>query len=144
MFLDSNEARPVGYAKKAWAGHTSRKSWASTTMIVGGVPSPVRAVPLQDVQVPRALRVGGTRRARSLTPGRGDLHPSWLRIFYLVGMTIVGFHLWHGVASALQSLGIDRSGWAPTLRKIGWTLAVILAPGFFSIPLYFFFLGVRS
>ena len=37
LFLGSKQARPVGYAKKAWAGHTSRKSWASTTMILSGV-----------------------------------------------------------------------------------------------------------
>ena len=37
MFLGANEARPVGYAKKEWAGHTSRKSWASTTMILSGL-----------------------------------------------------------------------------------------------------------
>jgi succinate dehydrogenase / fumarate reductase cytochrome b subunit len=59
-------------------------------------------------------------------------------------MVIVGFHLWHGVASAFQSLGIDRSGWAPTLRRIGWTVAIVLGLGFFTFPLYFFFIGSRS
>ncbi len=145
LFLGSKQARPVGYAKKEWAGHTSRKSWASTTMILSGV--------FLLLFVPFHLKTFkyGAHYA-SAEPGVRDLwrlvaeifsHPGYV-IFYLVSMTIVGFHLWHGIASALQSLGIDRSGWAPTLRRIGWTLAVILAAGFFSIPLYFFFLGSRS
>ena len=32
-------------------------------------------------------------------------------VFYVVSMVIIGFHLWHGVSSAFQSLGIDQAGW---------------------------------
>jgi len=33
MWTANQRARKIGYAKKSWAGHTSRKSIASTTMI---------------------------------------------------------------------------------------------------------------
>ena len=145
MFLGANEARPVGYEKKARAGHTSRKSWASTTMILSGTFL-LLFVPFHL----KTFKYGS--HYESAEPGVRDLwrtvaevfsHPGYV-VFYVAGMTIIGFHLWHGVSSALQSLGIDRLGWSPVLRRIGWTVAAVLAVGFLSIPLYFFFLGARS
>ena len=37
MFLSNQSARPVAYAKKKSAGHTTRKTFASSTMIVSGL-----------------------------------------------------------------------------------------------------------
>src|SRR3954471_9043741 len=37
MFFDNQSARPVAYVKKKSAGHTTRKSFASSTMIVSGL-----------------------------------------------------------------------------------------------------------
>lgn len=145
LFLGSKEARPVAYAKTDWAGHTSRKSWASATMIVSGLFL-LLFVPFHI----KTFKYGA--HYESPEPGVRDLwrlvaeifaNPGYV-VFYLVSMAVVGFHLWHGIASAFQSLGVDRSGWATALRRVGWTLALILAVGFFSFPLYFYFLGSRS
>ena len=64
--------------------------------------------------------------------------------FYVVGMTVLGFHLWHGVSSAFQTMGADTPRFTPVIRKVGWTLAVVLAVGFISIPVFVFFFGGRS
>src|SRR5471032_1986621 len=37
MFLSNQSTRPVAYAKKKSAGHTSRKTFASSTMIFSGL-----------------------------------------------------------------------------------------------------------
>src|SRR5919106_4340537 len=37
MWRSNKAARPIGYRKKEWAGHTSRKSLASSTMIASGL-----------------------------------------------------------------------------------------------------------
>ena len=58
-------------------------------------------------------------------------------------MTIIGFHLWHGVSSAFQTLGADTPRFTPVMRKFGWTLAIVIAAGFISIPLWVFFVGGR-
>jgi succinate dehydrogenase / fumarate reductase cytochrome b subunit len=145
VFMGAREARPVGYAKKEWAGHTSRKSWASSTMIATGLFL-LLFVPFHI----KTFKFGPYYE--SAEPGVRDLYTLVVEVFsspgyvafYLVSMVIVGFHLWHGVASAFQSLGIDRSGWAPVLRRIGWTVAIVLGIGFFTFPLYFFFVGGRS
>jgi succinate dehydrogenase / fumarate reductase cytochrome b subunit len=69
--------------------------------------------------------------------------PSYV-VFYVVGMTVVGFHLWHGVSSAFQTMGADTPRFTPLMRKIGWTLALLLAVGFISIPVWVFLFGGRS
>ena len=145
MFVAAKGARPVGYAKTEWAGHTSRKSLASTTMILSGLFL-LLFVPFHV----KTFKYGPYYE--SSEPGVRDLwrlvaevfsHPGYV-VVYVAGMAIIGFHLWHGVSSALQSLGIDRLGWSPALRRIGWTVAVILTVGFLSIPLYIYFVGARS
>ena len=64
--------------------------------------------------------------------------------FYVVGMAIMGLHLWHGVSSAFQTMGADTPRFTPAMRRVGWTLALVLAVGFMSIPLWAYFLGGRS
>ena len=145
MFFGAREARPAGYAQRGWAHHTSRKSWASTTMVLTGVFL-LLFVPFHI----KTFKYGA--HYESAEPGVRDLYTLVVEIFsrpgyvafYLVSMVIVGFHLWHGVSSAFQSLGVDRPGWAPVIRRIGWTVAVILGAGFFTIPLYFYLFGGRS
>ena len=59
-------------------------------------------------------------------------------------MAIIGFHLWHGVSSAFQTMGADTPRFTPVIRRIGWTLAVVIAVGFMAIPVWVFFVGGRS
>ena len=53
--------------------------------------------------------------------------------FYIVSMIVVGSHLWHGVASAFQSLGVDHPRVTPKLLVAGKLLAVLIAAGFIVI-----------
>jgi succinate dehydrogenase / fumarate reductase, cytochrome b subunit len=145
LFMNAQHARPVGYARKVRAGYTSRKSWASTTMIASG------AFLFVFVLLHLAQFKYGAHYNSVTQPGTRDLYrlmvdvfsrPAWV-VFYVVGMVIVGFHLWHGVSSAFQSLGVDPPGWVRPIRAAGWTLAVIIAGGFLIIPLWIL-LGARS
>ena len=145
LFMNAQHARPIGYARKRRAGHTSRKSWASTTMILSGTFLFV------FVLLHLATFKYGPHYDAAAQPGTRDLYrlmievfsrPGWV-VFYVVGMVIVGFHLWHGVSSAFQSLGVDPPGWVQPIRAAGWTLAVIIAAGFLSIPVWMYF-GGRS
>ena len=144
-YTANRAARPVGYAMKRYAGHTSRKSWASATMILSG------AFLFVFVLLHLATFKYGPHYDSVSEPGVRDLYrlmvevfsrPGWVA-FYVVGMVIVGFHLWHGVSSAFQSLGVDPPGWVQPIRAAGWTLAVIVAGGFLIIPVWIF-LGGRS
>lgn len=143
LYAGAKAARPVGYARKEWAAGPSRKSWASTTMIFTGIVT--FAFVILHL---RAFKFGAWYQAEG---GIRDLYRLQMEIFsspayvafYMVSMVIIGFHLWHGVASAAQSLGIDHPRYTPKILWIGRALAVLIAGGFFILPLYTYVMGGR-
>jgi succinate dehydrogenase / fumarate reductase cytochrome b subunit len=56
-------------------------------------------------------------------------------VAYLVAMVGLGFHLWHGIYSAFQSLGVSNRRITPSIQRAAALVAVVLALGFSSIPL---------
>jgi succinate dehydrogenase / fumarate reductase cytochrome b subunit len=56
-----------------------------------------------------------------------------LVVFYILSMIVVGSHLWHGVSSGFQSLGVDHPRVTPKLLLAGKVLAVLIAGGFIVI-----------
>jgi succinate dehydrogenase / fumarate reductase, cytochrome b subunit len=144
MFLSNQQARPVAYRQKRYAGAPSRKTLASSTMIVSGL----WLVTFLVIHV-RTFRFGAHPEA---SPGVVDLYrvemdalASPLAVaFYVISMIVVGSHLWHGVASGFQSLGIDNPRWTPRVLAAGKSLAVLIAAGFIVIALWAHFVGGRS
>lgn len=147
MFAGSYAARPQGYARKRWAktkNANSRKSAASSTMILTGT------ITLLFVVTHLVTFKFGTYYE---TPeGIRDIyrlqlavfsHPGYVA-FYIVAMSVIVFHLWHGVASAMQSFGVNSPRWTPRLQWAGRGLAVILGLGFALLPVYTFIIGVRQ
>jgi succinate dehydrogenase / fumarate reductase cytochrome b subunit len=58
-------------------------------------------------------------------------------------MFVVGSHLWHGISSGFQSLGVDGPGWTRIVLPAGKAIAVLIAGGFIVIALWAHFSGVR-
>jgi succinate dehydrogenase / fumarate reductase cytochrome b subunit len=63
---------------------------------------------------------------------------------YVIMMVLVGLHLWHGVGSSFQSLGLSGPRFTPAIRRIGKVSAVVIAAGFIVITLWVFLTGGRS
>jgi succinate dehydrogenase / fumarate reductase cytochrome b subunit len=142
-YADNRRARPAGYAMKRPAGPPSRKSLASTTMVLSGLWLLVFLI----LHV-RAFRFG----LDYATPeGLRDLYRIEMEIFaspltvafYVISMVLVGSHLWHGFSSGFQSLGVDDARWTPRLLKAGKVLAVVIAGGFIAIVLWAHLTGGR-
>lgn len=140
MWFSNQRARPIGYEKKSWAGYTSRKSIASTTMIWTGL------VTLLFVGIHLAQMKYGAWYQIGDPPIR-DLYrtevevfssPVWV-IVYLICMVLVGFHLRHGISSAFQSIGADHPLYAKRLVAAGIVLAILIGGGFAIIPVYVYF-----
>jgi succinate dehydrogenase / fumarate reductase cytochrome b subunit len=55
--------------------------------------------------------------------------------FYLVAMVGLGFHLWHGLWSMFQSLGLANRAVSETIQRFAVSVAVVLTLGFAAIPL---------
>ena len=63
----------------------------------------------------------------------------WYVLLYVIAMVLLGFHLNHGFQSAFQTFGWNHKKYFPFIQKLGTIYAVIMAIGFASMPLYFFF-----
>ena len=59
-------------------------------------------------------------------------------IVYVLSMLVLAFHLWHGFASAFQSVGINHSSYNTTIKYLGKSFAVLIPLGFAIIPLMIF------
>ncbi len=64
----------------------------------------------------------------------------WATLAYVFSMIILGFHLWHGFASAFQSLGINNPKCNESLKITGKIFAVIVPLLFALVPLYIHFI----
>ena len=130
------EARPVAYVKKDDAA----TSYASRTMMWSG---PIVAafvifhvlhltvgavVPLQDINSdPTTPDV----RMNVIT---GFQNPA-IAGFYILAMILLCMHLYHGLWSMFQSLGISHPRYTPKLKKGAAIVAILIAIGNCSIPI---------
>jgi len=129
LWLLKQKARPVGYVKK----NDVPASYAARTMIWSG---PIIAafvvfhvlhlttgsvLPLEE----------GNVRANVIS---GFQHPA-VAIFYIVAMALLCMHLYHGLWSMFQSLGISHPRYTPLLKKFAAVFAWFVAIGNISIPL---------
>ncbi len=55
---------------------------------------------------------------------------------YFVGSLFLGWHLVHGFQSVFQTLGWNHPKYTPLIKKAGVALAVVLALGFASFPVW--------
>jgi len=55
--------------------------------------------------------------------------------FYIISMIFLGFHLYHGVESAFQTLGLNTSKYEHTINFLGKSIAVIIPLIFATIPI---------
>lgn len=142
-YLSNQSARPQRYSTRRWArtkNPASRKSLASTSMIVSGL------VTLLFVVTHLATFKFGPVYASATDPGVRDLYRLQTEIFssfgyvafYMVCMSVIFLHLWHGLGSAAQSLGLEHKGWMARAWLAGQVLAGLIAGGFFVLPLYTF------
>lgn len=58
-----------------------------------------------------------------------------IAILYILAMVMVGLHLNHAIASAVQTLGVRNKRVVPIVRILGPVLSVIVALGFSAVPL---------
>ena len=140
MWAANQRARAIGYEKKRWAGHTSRKSAASSTMIWTGLATMVFVViHVAQIKYGAWYEIGDPpMRDLYRTEAEVFSSPLWVAV-YVASMVLIGFHLRHGISSAFQSLGIDHPVYTRRLVVAGIVLAILIGGGFAVIPLWVYF-----
>ncbi len=63
----------------------------------------------------------------------------WYVALYVFCMGALGFHLWHGFASAFQTLGLNHMKYNPVINFVGKAFAIIVPALFAWIPIRMFF-----
>jgi succinate dehydrogenase / fumarate reductase cytochrome b subunit len=138
------KARPQGYVKVKSAGGPSRKTFASTTMIYGGVlmiAFLVWHVATMKYGHHPSIVQNGTEMHNLYHTVVGQFTQAWVVISYEIIMITLGFHLWHGFWSAFQSLGLNHPKYMPIINAVGYLFAIVIAVGFLAVPPYIYFTG---
>ena len=138
-WFHNRSARPGGYEKKTWAGHTSRKTVASSTMIYTGLF--LFAFVVLHL---KTFKYGPWYETVENGVIVRDIYRLTIEVFqnpayvafYVVSMAIVFMHLRHGVSSAFQSLGANHPRYNRLILAGGYFFAILLGLGFAFIPVW--------
>ncbi len=144
MVFSNRGARPERYAARKWArtkSDRSRKTLSSTTMILTGTITLLFVVThlVTFKYGPYYETAEGIRDLYRLQIAVFS-NPGYVA-FYLVAMTVIGFHLWHGISSAAQSFGLDSPQWTPRIIWAGRLLTAVITAGFALLPIFTFVVG---
>jgi succinate dehydrogenase / fumarate reductase cytochrome b subunit len=129
LTLTSLEARPVGYRTVV----RRRSTYASRTMRWSG---PILGLFI----VYHLLHLTTGTVHRSFVPG--DVYHNFVAgfrvwpvsAFYVAAMLALGFHLWHGVASMLQTLGLSHPRFDALRRTFATVFTLVIVAANISFP----------
>ena len=130
LTIENRKARPVGYRLRRWEEST----YASRTMTWSG--------PILALFIAYHL----------LHLTTGNVHPNFVEgdvyhnfvagfrivpvsAFYVVAMLCLGLHLYHGVWSMLQTLGLSHPRWNPLRKAFAGTITAVVVLGNISFPI---------
>ncbi len=127
-------ARPVGYYKKA----DVPTSYAARTMIWSG-PIVAAFIIFHILH----LTVGSVLPLQEVGPNAPDVRANVIAgfqnyaisAFYIIAIVLLCIHLYHGLWSMFQSLGLSHPRYTPMLKKGAAVVAILIAIGNISIPL---------
>lgn len=146
IYIGKRKARDHGYAEYKTAGRPSRQSPSSRTMIFTGLVLLVfLIIHLRTFKFGPGVDAGYVAtvsgdQIRDLSRLVTEKFQSPLYAFgYPAIMILLGFHLRHGIWSALQSIGAMNSKLTPAVYGLGTLLAIGIAVGFLVLPLYIYF-----
>ena len=125
-----NAARPVNYVKK----EAVASSYASRTMMWSG---PIIALFVIFHILDLTTGTAGAPQFQELRAYENLVY-SFRRIpvaaFYIIAMLLLCMHLYHGLWSMFQSVGISHPRYTPIIKRAAAWVAILMAVGFISIP----------
>jgi succinate dehydrogenase / fumarate reductase cytochrome b subunit len=126
LTLRARAARPVRYAHR----RPVQGSYAARTMRWGGVIVALFiAYHILDLTTGHLNPIGDQQHPYANVVADFAPHRWPVTAFYALAILAVGFHLSHGIASALRTLGSQRNA-----KRAALAVAVVLCVGYLSIP----------
>lgn len=80
------------------------------------------------------IKVDGTYYESPYERMVAGFQPPWVVAFYVLALAFLCMHIWHGVWSALQTLGTVSDKSRATVKTVASVIAVVLFIGFASVP----------
>ncbi|MGO8720523.1 MAG: succinate dehydrogenase cytochrome b subunit [Acidobacteriaceae bacterium] len=126
------KARPIGYSRK----EAINSSYASRTMYWSG-PIVLAFIIFHLLQ----FTAGYIHPEASFI--EGDVYHNlvsgfqvwWVSAWYIFAITLLGFHLRHGLWSMFQSVGLAHPRHTQTLKRAALLIATLIVLGYISIPI---------
>ncbi|MEX0779480.1 MAG: succinate dehydrogenase cytochrome b subunit [Balneolales bacterium] len=144
------KARPENYEKYASRGGKSKQTFSSRTMIITGLVLLVFTI----VHINTFKFGAGWAGEAEYTTVVADqemrdlsklVFETFQNEFYVIGyvgvMILLGFHLRHGVWSALQSIGGLNNKLSLLIYTVSGIFAILIALGFLILPIWIYFSG---
>ena len=140
LYLKNKKARPIGY--KVSAG-SANSSWSSRSMsLLGTLIFIFLLLHLRGFWY--EFKYGDS--VATIVIDGVEMHNSYLWVaeayanpiisgFYVLSMGVLGFHLWHGFASAFQSLGLSHVKYNGLITATGKIYAIIIPALYAIIPI---------
>jgi succinate dehydrogenase / fumarate reductase cytochrome b subunit len=130
--LRNKAARPVGYSRK----EAINSSYASRTMYWSG-PIVLAFIIFHLLQFTAGYIHPGSQFIE------GDVYHNvvagfqvwWVSVWYIIAVSLLGFHLRHGLWSMFQSVGYNHPRHTPLLKKAAFVIALLITLGYISIPI---------
>ncbi|MCH8495041.1 MAG: succinate dehydrogenase cytochrome b subunit [Balneolales bacterium] len=152
IYLRKRKSRPEAYKQFKTRGGASKQGFSSRTMIVTGILLLLFTVShvnhfkfgpgwSGEAEYTQVVNVGGEEtqiRDLSKLVGETFQDPIYV-IVYVAIMILLGFHLRHGIWSALQSLGAMNKKLTPVIYAIAGILGILIAIGFLLLPILIYF-----
>jgi succinate dehydrogenase / fumarate reductase cytochrome b subunit len=133
LWNQNRAARPVSYVKK----NDVPASYAARTMLWSG-PIVGAFIVFHVLH----LTVGAVLPLKEVGENAPDVYSNVITgfqnygvsAFYILAMILLCMHLYHGLWSMFQSMGIDHPRYTPLLKKGAAIVAILIAIGNCSIP----------
>ena len=124
------KGRPVAYTKK----EAIASSYASRTMYWSG-PIILAFVIYHLLDLTFGAVHPGFQEGNIYANMIGSFRVVPVSIFYIVAILLLGLHLYHGLWSMFQTLGLGHPRYTPWYKGFARVFSVIIVAGFISIPI---------
>ncbi len=147
LSLANRKARPIGYAVAN--ANNANSHWTSRNMgILGTIVLAFIVIHMRNFwyemhwgNLPVQFSQNYNKEIKDLhTIVVAEFQEPFAVILYVLAMFGVGFHLYHGVASGFQSLGLGYKSIYGKMQLGGKIFAIVVPILFASIPLYIYFM----
>ena len=142
IWLNSYQARPVGYSQLKSVGEPSKQSISSRSMLItGGVLLVFLILHLSTFKFSAyySTVIDGVEMRDLSGLVIEKFHNPLYAFGYAGVMVMLGLHLRHGIWSAWQSIGVLDAKVSSPVYAIALVLAVAVAAGFIVLPLAIYF-----